>query len=146
VAVNEVAQEYGQAYAAGLEEAGSRSSAPEEASSELGVQEVLYELMGERDKLVELAKLVGKLRFAVEGADGRLAAETEREFQALAHHLPQRYQLDRLLEVARGSSQEAAELARLYVERCYRLLDQDQAGLEAVEGRIQALEATRGSH
>ncbi|MBI4234053.1 MAG: hypothetical protein HY686_06395 [Chloroflexi bacterium] len=143
LAVNDTAQEYGQACSGYLETAASRPL-PGDTPSALGVEEVLYGLMGERDKLAELAKSIGKLRFAVEGGDRRLVEETEREIGVLARHLPEKFHLERLLEVARDQSREAAELAQLYVERCYRLLDQDYAGLSAVEGRIQALERPPG--
>ena len=76
--------------------------------------------MGERDKLSELAKLVGKLRFAAEGTDPRMVREIEEEIATLARFLPERYNIPRLVQATATPSAGAAVLAQLYLERCYQ--------------------------
>ena len=50
----------------------------------LGINDVLYELMSDSDKLGELSKLIGRLRFAVDGSDDNLTEETESEIAIVA--------------------------------------------------------------
>jgi hypothetical protein len=105
------------------------------------VNEVLFELMGERDRLAELAKLTGQLRFAVEGNDTRGVQEAEDEIGLLARYLPENYQLDALLKSAKDPSRTGGDLAQLYLERCYKLADEDYAKLQEIDERIRTIEA-----
>jgi len=139
--VNEAVQSYAQIYrehiwtpqAGGTEQ--GHSAAPG-----LSVGEVVYSLMSEQDKLSELTKLVGKTRFAVEGKDTHQLEETEAEMRTLARHLPDGFQVPRLIEAARLSLEQGPRLAELYLERCYKLRNEDYLGLKAVEEAIQGLE------
>jgi hypothetical protein len=54
----------------------------------LGVNDVLYDLMSDNDKLGELTRHVGRLRDAVNTGDEGLAKETQGEIAILALHLP----------------------------------------------------------
>ena len=84
-AANGAVQEYAQLWTDYLERtpiAAGKGGVGEEGV--VGVSEVLYSLMGERDKLAEMSKLVSKLRFAVEGHDSAAAKETEEEIQILS--------------------------------------------------------------
>ena len=100
--------------------------------------------MSDRDKLGELAKLVSKLQFSVEGKDTRLMAETENEIHTLARHLPENYRIHRIIETAGKSAEHGSRLAQLYLERCYKLADEDYMGLQQVEGDIQELQDAAG--
>jgi hypothetical protein len=44
-----------------------------------------------------------------------------------------------LLEAARSSEPRAGELASLYIERCYKLADEDYAALSDLDRRIATL-------
>jgi hypothetical protein len=105
------------------------------------VNEVLFELMSDRDRLGELSKLTGRLRFAVEGSDGREVREAEDEVRVLSRYMPERYQIDSLLRAAKDPSRVGGDLAQLYLERCYRLADEDYPSLQDIEERIRVLEA-----
>ncbi len=111
------------------------------ADSELNVDDVMFSLLSEREKLLELSKLVGKLRFAVEGADEALIKEAEEEINTMARHFPENYDIPRLME---SSKRKASQLAQLYLERCYKLADQDYLGLQTVESAIQEYQDTAG--
>lgn len=103
------------------------------------VQHVLYELLSDRDRLAELSKLVGTMRFALESRDDALAAETDASLDALARTLPNHYWGERVRKAAGDASGEGARLAQLYVERCYKLLDEDFAEVAALERAIESV-------
>ena len=138
--VNAIVQAYAQAYLAYAQSLASRQPvwAPE-GPSELGVTEVLYELMGDRDRLADLARLVAKLRFAVEGDDRAQIDEAESEVRTLAKYLPTEYDMGALLAAAKDPTRLGGELAQLYLERCYKLTDKDNDSLLVLEERIRAL-------
>lgn len=136
-AVNDIVQRYAQLWTEY-----AKTAASKEKETSLRVDEVLYSLMSERDRLGELARLVGKLRFAVEGGDEPMAKEAEEEIRILASHLPEHYRVGQLIAAARDPSPKGARLAQLYLERCYKLCDGDQEGVRALEERIESLEAS----
>lgn len=141
--VNDVVQAYAQAcgdYLARVRERAPISQEPEG----LGVDEVLYSLMGERDKLEELSRLIGKLRFALEGKDHRMVREAEEEVKVLARYLPQRYPVARLLEVARDPSLRGARLAQLYLEWCFSVAGGEEEQARQLEARIREMERESG--
>ena len=145
VQVNDLVQEYAQRYQSYIQ--GAVEAVPVEASQEPefiggpGVNEVLFELMGERDRLGELAKLIGQLRFGVEGNDARQIQEAEDEIAILGRFLPEHYQMDALLKSAKDPSRSGGDLAQLYLERCYKLADEDYTSLQDIEERIRVIES-----
>lgn len=141
--VNEVAQAYGRQYSSSpriSEAAGAGPPSGEPTGAT--VNEVLYELMGDQDRLSELSRLVGTLRFAVEGNDGRQAREVQDEISALARHLPESYRIATLVEAATTRTRAGGDLAQLYLDRCYKLSAEDYATLQGIEERIRALESS----
>ena len=105
------------------------------------VNEVLFGLMSEGDKLTELARLLGKLRFGLEGHDKSSVEEVTEEVTALARHLPEEYQVSSLLAAARDGSSEGSRLAQLYMDRCFRLSAGDLQAAQALDEQIQAFKA-----
>lgn len=140
--VNDVTQQYAERYQGYIGDAAqpAEGGAPEAIGSH-NVNEVLFQLMSERDRLGELSKLTGRLRFAVEGNDTRQVEDAEDEVRVLARYLPDRYQIDALLRAAKDPSRGGGDLAQLYLERCYKLADEDYARLQDIEERIRGLEA-----
>ena len=104
------------------------------------VNEVLFSLMSERDKLGELSRLLGKLRFAVDGQDAQGANEVNEEISTLARHLPDEFQVPSLLAVAQDTSQRGSMLAQLYLDRCFRLSDGDINSAQDLEEQIRTLQ------
>lgn len=137
--VNDLQQEYTR-----LWQQSQEASRPPALSAEPSVNELLYELMGETAKLSELSKLVGKLRFALEGSDPRLTKETEEEILALAKYLPENYRVSRILEVGGMASEKGSALAQLYLERCYKLYEEDYRRIQEVEEEIRRIEEETG--
>ena len=136
-----------------------RESQPEEASpepvgaiveGELGeagdasfnVNEVLYGLMNDSDRLQELTKLVGRLRFALDGGDAGERDEARDEIVAVGRHMPANYEVNKLLRAMLESDPaKGGMLTQLYLDRCYKLLDGDDQSVQELEERIRGLEA-----
>ena len=105
------------------------------------VNEVLFSLMSEGDKLAELSRLLGRLRFAQEGQDSPVVEEVSEEITALSKYLPGEFQLARLLTAAQDASSKGAKLAQLYLDRCFRMSAGDSSSVQALEEEIRALNA-----
>jgi len=116
-----------------------RSLADSSADPDSSVQHVVYALMSDRDRLSELSRLVGTMRFALESQDNALAEETNASLQALGQALPERFWGQRVRRAARDPSGAGARLAQLYVERCYKLLEEDFVAVQALEEQIAPL-------
>ncbi len=106
----------------------------------LSVNDVLYGLMSDQDKLSELTRLVGRLRDAVRSGDLALTGETRSEIMALGRHLPDSHQVSRLAEAAGSGGENAAKLASLYLQRCFHLMSEEYVQLGQVEEDIRGLE------
>ena len=127
-----------------LESAGSAAPEPEpepepEPDGSLNVNEVLFSFMSESDKLGELSKLLGQLRFAVDGSDQANADEVSAELTVLARHLPENFTVNDLLEMARDNSERSSQLAKLYIERCFRLSAGEEGAADELAIQIQLL-------
>ena len=108
----------------------------------LSVNDVLYGLMSDQDKLSELTRLVGRLRDAVGSGDLALADETRAEIMALGRHLPASHQVPRLAEAASSGGENASQLASLYLQRCFHLMSEEYVKLGQVEEDIRGIEET----
>ncbi len=159
--VTEAVSSYAELYAAsgksaavaGLNEGAGDEAAPaetgslppsgepeEELDASFNVNEVLFSFMSESDKLSELSRLLGRLRFAVEGADRAAAAEAGEEIKALARHLPEEFQVANLLAVAQDTSERSSDLAKLYLDRCFRLSAGETGQAAELEAEIRRLQ------
>ena len=142
--VNELLQGYSRlcsgsrsaSIAAGAEEA--------DGPEEIGVTEVLYGLMTESDRLGELTKLIGRLRFAVDGGEDSLVRETEEEIGALSRHLPDTVQVPKMVAAVKSADERGAVLADLYLKRSFHLVHEQFAELGGIERQIESLEAEGG--
>ena len=105
------------------------------------INEVLYELMSDGDRLSELTRLVGRLRDASEKAEEQLSKEAEAEINLLARHRPVDHQVGRLIEAAKLIGNRGTTLADLYLQRCFHLVREEYVKLGQVERRLEALES-----
>ncbi|MBM3944698.1 MAG: hypothetical protein FJ317_04310 [SAR202 cluster bacterium] len=139
-AVNDAIQKYADQYA---QAAKAALPAVNEDGNGSGpsVNEVLYGLMSDGDKLGELTKLIGRLRFAVEGAERNTIKDTEEEITLLARHLPDHHHIAKLVKAAKGSGTKSTRLAELYLQRSYYLIHQSFSKLTQLEKEISDLEA-----
>ena len=143
MSINEAVQEYAEVYGRHAPAIGAPQDEPEDEQEGSDVKDVLYELMSEGDKLEELTKMVGKLRFAVEGSDARQVEEAEHDIRLLARHFPENHNIPSLVEAAKSDDLRGAELADLYLRRCYFLVHEEYARLAEVERRLTELEDTQ---
>ena len=146
--VGEIVAEYSARYekwmapgAPSLEASGKEVAA---AAGSGDVDEVLYSLMSEADRLNELTKLVGRLRYATEGGDGTTADDAEAHIRGMARQLPPNRKIDRLLAAARSQSPDGAGLAHLYLERAYCLFREDYMRVKTLDAEIATLETSTG--
>ena len=141
MAINDAVQQYAEAYTAVAGVVGPAD--PEEASADsgLGVNEALYGLMSDSDKLGELTKLVGRLRYAVDGAEANLVSETEAEIDLLSRHLPPNHDVPLLIAAVKSNDSHSASLADLYLQRCFHLVHEEYAQVSQTEDQIKRLES-----
>ena len=138
--VNELVQRYGQLWHEAVKNVPRAVEQAQQEKGVVGVNEVLYSLMSEPDKLAEMSKLIARLRFAVEGRDTSGVKEAIEEIGILARRLPASYDVPELVRSASEPSRKGAELAKLYLERCYRLCSGDSHAAQELEERIRALQ------
>jgi hypothetical protein len=113
------------------------ASAPESSSTD--VDDLLLQVMPDGEKVGRLARLTGTLRYAVEGGDARLVAETVGEMQRVARHLAEKFRSAELIAAAQQPEPRAAQLAELYLQRCYRLVEEDYGAMADLDTRIEQL-------
>ncbi len=142
VLVTEAAQSYLSAYTAYLNTV-PQAIAEHAESSGSNVADVLYGFMSERDKLGELSKMVGKLRYAVEGSDPRLVDDVVQEMQSLAEHVAPKYRPAELIEAAKSPGEKGRKLCELMLARSYKLCDEDYAAAEKLDAEIKQLQASQ---
>lgn len=139
-------QEYGQLY---MEYASTFAQAPAISTAEvenslplddLDPDELLLQTMSDRQRLSELSKLVGVTRYALEGHDTNLLQETKQRMERIAASLPDKYHSSQLLATAVDPSERGAKLTQLYLERSFKLLDEEYAEIPSIERAIRELQ------
>ena len=123
-----------------LSSPGESSDASAGDSEGLGVNEVLWSFMSEGDRLAEMGRLLGRLRFAQEGNDAAAIDDITAEMTALGRHLPDEFSIGTLVANAGDTGPVAAQLAQLYLDRCYRLSSGDAEQVRRIEEAIRNLE------
>jgi len=141
----EAAANYGQLY----ERYASTFPAPQESSStspleqlsikDVDIEELIGTVMTPRNRLGELARMIGTARYAIEGHDQRLREETEREMHRVGDPLPDKYRVRELIRAALDPSDRGWRIAQLYLERAYKLLDEEYAEIPRIEREIKEL-------
>ena len=141
--VNEIVEEYLQIYedAFGTTPviAMETDESLSEGSTATRVNDVLYSLMGESDRLSELTKLVGKLRYATQTEEESLISEAKEEIRVLSTFLPDSFEIDKLIQAALDSNDGSESLTDLYLKRCFHLHREEYAELAAIETEIAAI-------
>ncbi len=144
--VAEGCQEYGQLYinyASTFDQAPFLQVAEADESlplDDMDTEELLLQTMTDRQRLTELGKLVGVARYALGGHDEPLLQDTKRRMQRIAGLLADKYRGFELLNAAIDSSDRGARLAELYLERGFKLLDEEYAEIPGIERAIRDLQ------
>jgi hypothetical protein len=139
-------QEYGQYYvsfASSFAQIENRNAIEDEAPialDDLDADELLIQTMTDRQRLSELGKLVGVTRYALEGHDEQQLKETKQRMLRIAQSLPDKYRSTELTEAAFDPGVRGARLAELYLERAYKLLDEEYADIPGIERAIREIQ------
>jgi len=139
-------QEYAQLYATYIAHA-DQFSAPSKSPTieepapidDMDAETLLIQSMTERQKLVEVGKLVGTARYALEGNDTTLLQETRRRMERIVRLLPEKYRGSEIANSTFAPHEKGAKLAELYLSRAYKLLDEEYAEIPGIEAAIRAL-------
>ena len=139
--MSEVANDYGQLYdkRGPIEDTSPPPASGENALPSVDVDELLMSVMSESEKVNRLAKMTGTVRYAVEGHDQALLAETVQEMERIGRHLPYRYHVADLIAAASDPKPASGRLADLLVQRCYKLAVEDYDALKSLDSEIEAL-------
>jgi hypothetical protein len=143
--VSDIGAQYAERCASYIESQPLEAPASSRSSSGTGgmdVDDLLLQVMPDGEKVGRLARLLGTLRYAIEGGDARLVDETVDEMQRVGRHLTDKYRPMELIESARSSEPRGAQLAQLYLERCYRLVDEDYAAMAELDSKIEQLKTS----
>ncbi|HLQ34189.1 MAG TPA: hypothetical protein VK457_16010, partial [Chloroflexota bacterium] len=74
---------------------------------------------------------------ALDGNDEQLTHETAGRMHLLAKHMPAKYWAERLIEAANTPGEAGGHLSQLYLERGYKLLDEDYAAVAQLDEQIK---------
>jgi hypothetical protein len=140
--VAEIGSEYAErclSYFASLPAGQGAPESPSASSGSVDVDDLLLQVMPDREKVGRLARLAGTLRYAIEGGDTRLVDETVDDMQRVSRYLTEKYRPAELIAAARSTEPRGAQLAELYLERCYRLVDEDYAAMADLDSKIEQM-------
>ena len=135
--------ELGDAYARAYREAAEAEPEAEpepEATGSTTASAILYSLLSESERLEELSRQVGRLRYALDGKDRALAESTQAEMRAVAAYLPEKYRANELIESAGRPDRAGARLAELFIERGYKLQKEDFEAIAQLDVEIAELQ------
>ncbi len=107
--------------------------------ADLDVDAVIASFSTERERLGEIARLIGQARYAMETGDQRQLTETRAQLNRLAQSLPDKYRADQLAQAALSTESTGPQLAALYLQRAYKLLDEDYISIPPIEQQIRDL-------
>ena len=84
---------------------------------------------------------MGMARYAIEGHDTALLQETRQRMLRIARRMPEKYRSTELIAAAIGGGERGSRLAQLYLERGYKLLDEEYADIPDIERTIRELQS-----
>jgi hypothetical protein len=143
LATHEIANDYAARYREMLDtqpEVSAPSTPEQQTSPQADEDELRWMLLEERERIGELAKLTGQLRYAVDGGDTQMLRATAEKVERLARHLPEKYRISEFLVAAQKPGEEGRRLAELYIDRCYKLSNEQYETLADIDREIEALE------
>lgn len=139
MAAAEAGQAYVALYRTWLAIAPAPTAVPAREESTYSIEEVLLSFEGDHERIERLAKLVGQLRYALEGGDQATVDEAVAEMERVGRHLAAKFRFDEIVAAARRPGTEGARLTELHVERCYKLSREEYAEVARIEAEIKRL-------
>ena len=132
--------EYGELYSSYQSRWPAVAAAQEDIPlDDLDVEDVLASVLPERDRLGEIAKLISQARYALESGDRHALDKVRADMQRLARPLPEKYHASQLIEAALRPDPLGPKLAGLYLQRAYKILDEDYMSIPPIDAEIRAL-------
>jgi hypothetical protein len=141
----EACNEYGQLYAAyrrGWPNPEAAESEP--ALDDLDVDAVVATVLPERQRLGELARLISQARYAIETGDRKQLETATNHLRNLARSLPEKYRADQMIEASLRTDSVGPRLAQLYLQRAYKLADEQYIDIPPIEQEIRELRGSAG--
>jgi len=142
-AVQDLVQWYRAAYEAGsgaaLASIQPGNAEQEAGDTEIDADDLLYGVLGDRERVAELSKLIGSLRYGLEVHDGSMVQGAEERMRKVARHLPDSFRALELIKYAAEPGERSARLAELFLQRCFRLVEEDYAAVGEIERQIGAV-------
>lgn len=125
----EAARAYGELYEAGEEPTQIK---PTPMTADIG----RFEAMTQPEQLNEFGRLVGRLFDSLR--NGSSDEDIERQLRQLAGILPAKYRAQELVDAIAQRGVTAQRLAELYIDRAYKLFNEDYLELERIDREIEA--------
>ena len=141
--VNELVEQYASAYSLYINSIVTESETYQHtafANDTLQITDVLYEFMDLHQKLGELTTMLSKMRLALESDNQTLLEECKSEIDLLGKYVPRDFQLTKIADLATVKTDASQKLAQAYVDRCYKLAQEDYLGLQEVDAYIASIE------
>lgn len=136
-AAAEASQQYFRAFKAHLDSLPAEAEQLPVASEHDDVDRLLYGLMSDRERLRELSKLCGQMRYAVSGGDKALQETTLADIKRLGGYLAEKYRVDEIAQAATTPGPTGDKLTELYMERAFKLVDEDYQRVSELEEQIR---------
>ena len=114
---------------------------PSEQADSPQVRAMLYTAQPERDRLEELARQVGALRYGLEVGDATAIEAALGEMRAIGLSLPDKYRAAELVDAAQRPDAPSLRLAQLYLDRGFKLCSENYDELPPIEAEIALLTA-----
>jgi hypothetical protein len=83
--------------------------------------------------------MVGQVGYAREGHDQRSLDEVTQSMRRLARTLPKKYRANQLVDAVTQADAASPRLIELYIQRAYKLADEEYADIPAIDTEIRAL-------
>lgn len=125
----EAARAYGELYAA-------VSDLPSSEAEAARVEPDPFESMTQQEQINTLTTLTGRLLDSLQA--GAADIEVERQMRQLAETLPAKYRVEEMIQAIHRPGDGARRLAELYIERCYKLYNEEYLDLERIDREIEA--------
>jgi hypothetical protein len=145
VYATQACQEYGQLYARYRERwpepplPRPANPLPTEPAVEVDVEEVATAMLPERQRLAELSRLISQARYAIEVGDRAGLEAASGDLGRIARSLPAKYRAEQLVEAALRRDTTGPQLAELYLQRAFKLADEDYIGIPPLDEQIRTL-------
>jgi hypothetical protein len=108
------------------------------------VEEVATAMLPERQRLAELSRLISQARYAIEVGDRAALERASRDLERITRSLPAKYRADQLVEAALRRDATGPRLAELYLQRAFKLADEDYIGIPPLDEQIRGLQGDDG--